>query len=210
MLTLAAVFTSISGERCLLLAASGESSLSLAFNSESPVMPHANRRIRIRATNRRFLETRNIGTAVAHVLWGHEGCQSRRRDSADQNGAAMKPNADLIVRVLKRLKAAVGYHELGLTPHALRCLDSLSSLGKIGPFGLVAEILRDEFLKGTEEHLPAAKALGTAACMLPTSGRNAIQMTLAACYGPSDTGRAVNNRPTALGVKLEGQPKPAC
>jgi hypothetical protein len=93
----------------------------------------------------------------------------------------MKPNADMIVRVLKRLKAAVGYHELGMTPHALRCLDSLESLGKIGPFGLVVEVLRDEFLKGTEKHLPAAKALEIVACMLPTSGRHAIQMTLAAC-----------------------------
>ena len=37
----------------------------------------------------------------------------------------MESNAGMIVRVLKRLKAAVGYHELGMTRHALRCLDSL-------------------------------------------------------------------------------------
>ena len=42
--------------------------------------------------------------------------------------------------VLKRLKAAVGYHELGMTQHALRCLDSLASLGEIGPFGLVTDV----------------------------------------------------------------------
>jgi len=122
----------------------------------------------------------------------------------------MKPNADMVVRVLKRLKAAVGYHELGMTPHALRCLDSLVSLGKIGPFGLVAEVLRDEFLKGQEKHVPAARALETVACMLPTPGRHAVEMTLAACYGSSDSGRAANNRAFARGVTLEGQPKPAC
>ena len=87
----------------------------------------------------------------------------------------MKPNADMIVRVLKRLKAAIGYHELGMTQHALRCLDSLTELGKIGPFGLVAEVLRGEILKGQEKHLSAAKALEIVACMLPTPARHAIR-----------------------------------
>ena len=40
----------------------------------------------------------------------------------------MKSEATTIVRVLKRLKAAVGYQELGMTQHAVRCLDSLASL----------------------------------------------------------------------------------
>jgi hypothetical protein len=120
------------------------------------------------------------------------------------------PNAEMTVRVLKRLKAAVGYHELGMTRHALRCLDSLTELGKIGPFGLVVEVIRGEFLRGPEKHLPAAKALEIVACMLPTPGRHAVEMTLAVCYGPGDTGRAANNRAVARGVKLAGQPKPAC
>ena len=46
----------------------------------------------------------------------------------------MESNASKILRLLKRLKAAVGYHELGMTQHALRCLDSLASLGEIGHF----------------------------------------------------------------------------
>ena len=49
----------------------------------------------------------------------------------------MDSNAGMIVRVTKRLKAAVGYHELGMRQHALRCLDSLDLLGEIGPFGVV-------------------------------------------------------------------------
>ncbi len=122
----------------------------------------------------------------------------------------MKLNADLIVRVLKRLKAAVGYHELGMTRHALRCLDSLTELGKIGRFGLIAEVLRGEFLRGPEKHLPAAEALEIVACMLPAPARHAVEMTLAACYMSSDTSMAANSRATDRGVKLEGQPKHAC
>jgi hypothetical protein len=110
----------------------------------------------------------------------------------------MMTNAEMTVRVLKRLKAAVGYHELGMTRHALRCLDSLTELGKIGPFGLVVEVMRGEFLRGPEKHLPAAKALETVACMLTASGRHAVVMTLAVCYGPGDTRTATTptrNRP---------------
>ena len=123
----------------------------------------------------------------------------------------METNAGMIVRVLKRLKAAVGYHELGMTQHALRCLDSLASLGKIGPFGLVVDVLRDECVENREHHVSAAKALEIVACMLPTPGRHAIQMTLAACYGSAgDTARAANNKACARGAKPETQPKPAC
>lgn len=123
----------------------------------------------------------------------------------------MESNASMIVRVLKRLKAAVGYHELGMTQHALRCLDSLASLGKIGPFGLVADVLRGEFIKSRENHVSAAKALEIVGCMLPTPARNAIEMTLAACYGQgNDMGRAANSVVRARGAKVEAQPKPAC
>ncbi len=123
----------------------------------------------------------------------------------------MKSNAGTIVRVLKRLKAAVGYQELGMTKHALRCLDSLESLGKIGPFGLVREVLRGEFIHDRENHVSAAKALEIIACMLPTPSRDAMRMTLAACYGEAgNMGRAANNMACARGAVPEGQPKPAC
>ena len=123
----------------------------------------------------------------------------------------MESNAGMIVRVLKRLKAAVGYHELGMTHHALRCLDSLESLGKIGPFGLVQEVLRDEFVKDRDNHISAAKALEVVACMLPTPARHAIRMTLDACYGPiGDVGRTANSVARARGAKPDVKPKPAC
>ena len=123
----------------------------------------------------------------------------------------MESDANMIVRVLKRLRAAVGYHELGMTQHALRCLDSLAPLGQIGPFGLVQEVLRSEFVKDKEQHPSAATALEMAARTLPTPARNAIELTLAACYGQgNDAGRTANGAAPARGAKLKGQSKPAC
>jgi len=121
----------------------------------------------------------------------------------------METNANMIQRVLKRLKTAVGYHELGMTQHALGCLDSLASLGKIGPFSLVAEVLRDKFISNREHHISAAKALDAVACMLPTPARNAIEMTLAACYGQLNAVGRAASAARARGAKPEGQPKSA-
>ena len=123
----------------------------------------------------------------------------------------MESKAGMIVRILKRLKSAVGYHELGMTQHALRCLDSLASLDNIGPFSLVVDVLRAEFARNREDLISAAKSLEVVACMLPTPARHAVQMTLAACYGQvNDSGRTANNAACARGAKLEEQPKPAC
>lgn len=113
------------------------------------------------------------------------------------------------MRVLKRLRAAVGYHELGMTPHALRCLDSLTSLGKIEPFGLVSEVLRDEFIANRGDRIPVANALQIVACMLPTPARRAVQMTLAACCGSSGIDRTTSNRGVACRVVPVDQAKPA-
>ncbi len=123
----------------------------------------------------------------------------------------MERNSGKIVRVLKRLNAAVGYHELGMTQHALRCLDSLDLLGEIGPFGVVQDVLRDVFVTNPEKHVSAANALEVVACMLSTPARHAIQLTLDTCYGQDiDTARAANNRASARGAKPAGQHKPAC
>ena len=123
----------------------------------------------------------------------------------------MESNASKIVRVLKRLKTAVGYQELGMTQHALRCLDNLVSLGNIGPFGLVADVLRGEFVKDRENPVSAAKALETVACMLPTPARHAMRLTLATCYGQgNDVGRSANSGASVRGAKLEVRPNPTC
>ncbi len=121
----------------------------------------------------------------------------------------MESNAGMIVRVLKRLKSAVGYHELGMTQHALRCLDSLDLLGKIGPFGLVAEIMRDQFVKHPENHRAALEVLQIATRLVPIAG-DAIRMALDVCYGQAnDAARAANNKAFARGVNPGVQSKPA-
>ena len=134
-----------------------------------------------------------------------------RRISGDRKATIMESDASMIVRVLKRLRAAVGYHELGMTQHALRCLDSLSPLGQIGSFGLVQEILRSEFVKDKEQHPSAAEALEMVARTLPTAAKYAVAMTLVACYGQgNDAGLAADDMARARGAKLKGQSKPAC
>jgi hypothetical protein len=119
----------------------------------------------------------------------------------------MEANAIKTVRVLKHLKAAIGYHELGMTQHALRCLDSLALLGKIGAFGLVAEVLRDEFTNG--RNVSAEKALDIVACMLPAPARRAIHMTLAACYGSENSRSFANDRAVSRGAVPAPEAKPA-
>ena len=121
----------------------------------------------------------------------------------------MDSNAGMIVRVTKRLKAAVGYHELGMTQHALRCLDSLDLLGKIGPFGVVQDVLRDVFITNPENRVSAANALEVVARMLSTPARHAIQLTLAACYGQVNERSRTANMALARGAKIEVQTKPA-
>jgi hypothetical protein len=123
----------------------------------------------------------------------------------------MERNAITIVRVLKRLKAAIGYYELGMKQHAVGCLDSLAALGKLGPFEFVIEVLRDEIIRNRENHVSAAHALEVVACMLPRPQRDAIGLTLSACYGQGNAGgRTANNVAIARGAKLDAQPNPAC
>src|SRR5208283_2300127 len=72
----------------------------------------------------------STGTIIAHYLGAAKRLSKEAttdRGPGHRKGTVMKSNAGTIVRVLKRLKAAVGYQELGMTKHALRCLDSLES-----------------------------------------------------------------------------------
>jgi len=104
----------------------------------------------------------------------------------------MDRKAAKLIRLLKRLKTAVGYHELGMTQHAVRWLDSIFVVGEVGPFALVADILRDEFLRGPADQLAAASALQVAEGLAPRNAHRAIRMTLATCFGDSqetDSGR---------------------
>lgn len=122
----------------------------------------------------------------------------------------MEPNAIMILRVVKRLKTAVGYHELGMSRHALRWLESAQQLDTAGPFGLVAEVLRQQFAQYDEDHVAPANNLEIAVRALPDSARLAFELTLAICYGqPDDKGRVANIGALTRGLKPEAQPKPA-
>ena len=51
-----------------------------------------------------------------------------------------------------------------------------------------------EITRNREDHVSAAKALEVVACMLPTPARQAIELTLAACYGQvNGVGRTANS-----------------
>jgi hypothetical protein len=109
----------------------------------------------------------------------------------------MDPKAIKLARLFKRLKAAVGYHELGMAEHAVQILGSLASLGDIGPFAFVADILRDEFLRGSADDFSAASALEVAEALAPRDARRAIRMTLVTCFGDSpETENGRSSRPS--------------
>ena len=80
-----------------------------------------------------------------------------------------------IIRVVKRLSAAVGYLELGMTQQALACLDDLDDLG---PFKAVAEMLRGEAARRERRFDDAARCFETAARMSPGPDSKAVWMVL--------------------------------
>jgi hypothetical protein len=115
----------------------------------------------------------------------------------------MNSTPDMIVGTLKRLRAAIGYQELGMTQHALRCLDGLALLGKIGPFYLVVAALHDAF-EGNRDHRDSpAATLAHLAGTLPTPARHAAQLALIACFGQASNQRAANQKASARGANPE-------
>lgn len=106
-----------------------------------------------------------------------------------------------VVRVMKRLNAAVGYHELGMPQHALQCLTSLWELGDIGPFRTAQRILRTAVLEGREDPGALAKALEEAADRLPPPQKHALWRALGGCYRPTvDMPRAITRRGSRRGA----------
>jgi hypothetical protein len=107
-----------------------------------------------------------------------------------------------VVRAMRRLRAAAGYHELGMAKQAMACLDSVVELGEIGPFRLAVEVLRAEMLKSSGDFSGAAKALENAARVVPAPQNQGLWLALSACCREAgDDCRAVNSLGYARGAR---------
>jgi predicted Zn-dependent protease len=113
----------------------------------------------------------------------------------------------LVVRIIKRLKAAVGYYELGMMQHALDCLESLQSLGDIGPFSIAEEMLTAQILQAEHRYEAAAQALEAAARLLPAPFDQALWMAVSQCQRQAgNMDEAANSLGCARGAKLPEPP----
>lgn len=114
----------------------------------------------------------------------------------------MEVNLAHAVRLTKHLRSAIGYHELGMTQHALQCLDQAQLIGDIGPWRLAIDMVRGEVLHSAHRYEAAAEALEHAARLTPAPYNQAIWLALSACYREAgDTQRAVDTLACARGVK---------
>jgi len=94
----------------------------------------------------------------------------------------MNSKLDELIRVLKGLRAAVGYHELRMPQHAMRCLHALP-LATINAFEPVIEILRRGIIRNDADAASIVEALREAAGSAPSPLADACKLTLIACYG---------------------------
>ena len=108
-----------------------------------------------------------------------------------------------LVRVGKRLREAQGYFELGMTQHALDCLEGL---GELGPFEAEVELLRGEALRLQHRYDDAASALRTAARKFPAPYDRSAWFALSLCYRQvGDVNRAIQSLARARGARPQGR-----
>ena len=111
----------------------------------------------------------------------------------------MKFDFRQLVRVAKRLREAHGYFELGMTQHALDCLDGL---GELGPFEAEVELLRGEALRKEHRFEDAELALRTAAKKFPAPYDRSAWYALSLCYRQvGDVNRAIQSLARARGAQ---------
>ena len=82
-------------------------------------------------------------------------------------------------RVAKRVRAAVGYLELGMSEQALACLENL---GELGPFEAEVELLRGQAFRLQHRYEDAAVALKAAATKFPAPQDKSAWLALSICY----------------------------
>ena len=92
---------------------------------------------------------------------------------------AMTPQLSHFMRVAKRVSAAAGYLELGMSQHTLDCLENL---GDVGPFEADVDILRGAAF-GLQHRFPEADvALATAVEKSPAPEDKLAWIALSICY----------------------------
>ena len=89
------------------------------------------------------------------------------------------PKVRHMIRIAKRLAAATGYLELGMTQHAL---DTLEGLSDLGPFEGPVELLRGEALRIQHRYADAEKSLKIAARKFPSPEDRTAWLALSNCY----------------------------
>ena len=82
-------------------------------------------------------------------------------------------------RIAKRVTAAVGYLELGMSEQVLA---SLENLGDLGPFEAEVELLRGQAFRLQHRFEDAAMALKTAATKFPAPQDKSAWLALSICY----------------------------
>ncbi len=110
----------------------------------------------------------------------------------------MKRNNPQIARVLRRLSEAKGYLELGMTQHALACLDKIRNAG---PFTAAVEMIRGEAARREHRFEAAANSFEAAARILESPHDRPVWLTLSMCYRQAgDTDRAIESLANARGA----------
>jgi predicted Zn-dependent protease len=111
----------------------------------------------------------------------------------------MEQGSIQIVRTLKRLSAAIGYLELGMTRQALAALEGLDAPG---PFAPLAEMLRGEAARREDRLGDAARSFEAAARMLPKPGNRAIWLALSSFHRQAgNTDLAIQSLACARGAR---------
>jgi len=102
------------------------------------------------------------------------------------------------IRILKRLRQATGYLELGMADQAL---ERLQGFGDPGPLEAEVAFLRGEALRIQHRYRDAAAALKTAARKAPFPHDRSAWLALSLCYRQAgDTRRAIQSLARARGA----------
>ena len=108
-----------------------------------------------------------------------------------------------VLRITKRLKAAIGYFELGMLSHAMACLDSLQTVGQIGPFAAAVEVIRAAATNKEAASVDLPASLEAAARTLSGPPSKALWLVISTCYlQAGDEQRASDIMACARGAKL--------